>query len=59
MKYVRYLHNNVISYGINENDKIIEIEGSIFSTYKLTGLTVNLAEVKVLAPVIPSKIIPL
>jgi 2-keto-4-pentenoate hydratase/2-oxohepta-3-ene-1,7-dioic acid hydratase in catechol pathway len=56
-KYVRYQAGNTTSYGILEGDAIRELQGSIFDGAKPTGRTRKLAEVKLLAPVEPRKVI--
>ena len=56
-KYVRYQAGNTTSYGILEGDTIRELQGSIFENTKPTGRTRKLAEVKLLAPVEPKKVI--
>ena len=56
-KYVRYQAGNTTSYGILEGDTIRELQGSIFENAKPTGRTRKLAEVKLLAPVEPKKVI--
>ena len=56
-KYVRYLAGNTTSYGILEGDTIRELQGAIFENAKPTGRTRKLAEVKLLAPVEPKKVI--
>ena len=56
-KYVRYQAGNTTSYGILEGDTIRELQGSFFESAKPTGRTRKLAEVKLLAPVEPKKVI--
>jgi 2-keto-4-pentenoate hydratase/2-oxohepta-3-ene-1,7-dioic acid hydratase in catechol pathway len=56
-KYVRYQAGNTTSYGILEGDTIRELQGSIFENAKPTGRTRTLADVKLLAPVEPRKVI--
>ena len=46
-----------ISYGVIENSKIFQITGSVFNDFKKTQNAFELSDVKVLAPVEPSKII--
>ena len=50
-KYVRYSHQNVISYGILEGDTIRELKGNLFAGATPTGRTVKLADARLLAPV--------
>ena len=56
-KYVRYWHQNVISYGILEGDTIRELKGNLFAGATPTGRTVKLADARLLAPCQPSKVI--
>ena len=56
-KYVRYSDNGQVAYGVLEGDMIRELAGSIFESPKTTGKTVKLADVKLLAPCEPSKVI--
>jgi len=56
-KYIRYLHNGVVSYGILEGDTIRELKGNIFESAQPTGRTVKLAEVKLMIPTDARKVI--
>ena len=56
-KYVRYSHQNVVSYGILEGDTIRELKGNLFAGATPTGRTVKLANARLLAPCQPSKVI--
>ena len=56
-KYVRYSHQNVISYGILEGETIRELKGNPFAGATPTGRSVKLAEARLLAPCQPSKVI--
>jgi len=57
MKFVRYEIENHVAYGMLDDDTITEIQGSIFSQYKVTAATCLLKEVRLLSPVAPSKLI--
>jgi 2-keto-4-pentenoate hydratase/2-oxohepta-3-ene-1,7-dioic acid hydratase in catechol pathway len=57
MKLVRYQTQGKISYGIWENDTIKEISGSIFGEFKTTHAKYKLSDVRLLAPVEPTKIL--
>ncbi len=57
MKFVRYEKDTVVRYGVVEGNTILEIEGDVFSKYKLTKKTCSLDVVKILSPCAPSKII--
>jgi 2-keto-4-pentenoate hydratase/2-oxohepta-3-ene-1,7-dioic acid hydratase in catechol pathway len=55
-KYVRYLSAAGISYGVLEGDAVHEIRGGLFGTRSLTGVTYPLADVTLLHPCQPGKI---
>jgi 2-keto-4-pentenoate hydratase/2-oxohepta-3-ene-1,7-dioic acid hydratase in catechol pathway len=57
LKFVRYAMDGRTSYGILKDCTVIEIQGSIFDNYEPTGTTCELDDVRLLAPVEPSKII--
>lgn len=72
MKYVRFLQENKIKYGVIEEHQIKEISGNIFGApaqappqeglcpggkFEITNKTYSLSEVKLLAPCEPTKII--
>jgi 2-keto-4-pentenoate hydratase/2-oxohepta-3-ene-1,7-dioic acid hydratase in catechol pathway len=56
-RFVRYAQGGRVSYGILEGETIRELEGNFLSGGKPTGKTVRLDQVRLLAPVEPSKII--
>ena len=56
-KYVRYSLGGATSYGILEGDAIRELKGDLFASPAPTGRRVKLAEVKLLPPCVPSKVI--
>ena len=56
-KYVRYATGAQIHYGILQGDTIAELTGDLFANPKPTGRTVKLADVKLVAPCTPSKVI--
>ena len=57
-RYVRYESGGRASWGILENDTTIrELQGSVFDGAKPTGRTLKLAEVKLLPPAEPKKVI--
>jgi 2-keto-4-pentenoate hydratase/2-oxohepta-3-ene-1,7-dioic acid hydratase in catechol pathway len=56
-RYVRYSHQQQVSYGILEDETIRELGGSPLEGATPTGRTVKLAEVRLLAPVVPGKVI--
>jgi len=57
MKYVRFLHQERESYGLLEGDAVLPFEGDLFGERRPTGVRLPLAEVTLLAPGRPSKII--
>lgn len=57
MKYVRYMAGGQVSYGLLEEETIYRIEGDLFDEHTVTNESVKLAEVKLLAPCAPSKIV--
>ncbi len=57
MKIARFSRNGKIAYGVVEDDKVREISGDIFGEYTVTQTTYNLADVEILAPIIPSKLV--
>jgi 2-keto-4-pentenoate hydratase/2-oxohepta-3-ene-1,7-dioic acid hydratase in catechol pathway len=56
-KYVRFAEGSHVAYGVLEGDAVAELAGSLFDNPKPTGRRVKLADVKLLAPVTPSKVI--
>jgi 2-keto-4-pentenoate hydratase/2-oxohepta-3-ene-1,7-dioic acid hydratase in catechol pathway len=56
-KYVRFRRGSSTAYGILDGDTIRELRGSIFGSYKETGARHKLAEVKLLFPCEPPKIL--
>ena len=58
MKYLRFLKNGNIRYGLLEKDSIIrEIIGDIFNNHKNTENIYSLSEITFLPPCVPTKII--
>ncbi len=58
-KFVRFRKGTRSSYGLLEGDIIHEVRGNLFSTPPPSGVQHKLADVKLLFPVIPSKILAL
>ena len=56
-KYVRYAAGGVTAYGILEGDAIRELKGDLFANPVPTGRRLRLADVKLLAPCDPKKVI--
>ncbi|TNJ62851.1 fumarylacetoacetate hydrolase family protein [Paenibacillus hemerocallicola] len=57
MKIVRYREDKIVSYGTIEGNEILRIEGSIFGEHVVTDERRPLAQVQLLAPVTPGKLI--
>jgi 2-keto-4-pentenoate hydratase/2-oxohepta-3-ene-1,7-dioic acid hydratase in catechol pathway len=57
MKLARFMVDNKIYYGEVRENLIKVIEGDPFYQYKVTEKTFSVAEVKLLAPVVPSQVI--
>jgi len=55
--YVRYAHAGTISYGVLDDNTIHQLSDNAFASPQRTGATVALADVELLAPVEPSKVI--
>jgi 2-keto-4-pentenoate hydratase/2-oxohepta-3-ene-1,7-dioic acid hydratase in catechol pathway len=56
-KYIRYRSASDTCYGILDGDTVREISGGLFGSRTPTGATHKLADVKLLAPVEPGKIL--
>lgn len=56
-KYVRYAYEGRDSYGILDGEIIRELDGGLFASPRPTGRIVRLAEVRLLIPCEPSKVI--
>src|SRR5216110_2508776 len=56
-KYVRYSHAGSVSYGILDGETVRELRGDLFANPSATGKTWKLADVQLLAPVTPSKVV--
>jgi 2-keto-4-pentenoate hydratase/2-oxohepta-3-ene-1,7-dioic acid hydratase in catechol pathway len=57
MRYLRFVHDDVVAYGRLEGDLVRVIDGDLFGAYKVAERTVPLATVRVLVPCLPTKII--
>jgi 2-keto-4-pentenoate hydratase/2-oxohepta-3-ene-1,7-dioic acid hydratase in catechol pathway len=57
VRYVRYETGGRASWGILEGGTIRELQGSIFDNAKPSGRTLTLADVKLLAPADPKKVV--
>jgi 2-keto-4-pentenoate hydratase/2-oxohepta-3-ene-1,7-dioic acid hydratase in catechol pathway len=56
-RFVRFRKGSVESYGILDNDTVRTIQGGLFGSHKETGAKYKLADVKLLAPCTPSKVL--
>jgi 2-keto-4-pentenoate hydratase/2-oxohepta-3-ene-1,7-dioic acid hydratase in catechol pathway len=56
-KFARYHAHGEIAYGVVEGNVVKQIKGSIFGKYEVTDHTHTLADVKLLAPCTPGKIL--
>lgn len=57
MKYIRFNKDGAVHHGILEKDEVHILRGGLFDRQIRRGSRLNLKDVKLLAPVIPSKII--
>lgn len=55
MKYIRFEHAGIISYGILENQTVWVLDGSPFETYRKTETHYPLSAVSLLSPCLPTK----
>ena len=56
-KFVRYRHGGAAHYGLLEGETVREIRGNMLEKYSTTGTTRKLAEVKLLPPCDPPKVL--
>lgn len=56
-RYVRFADGDRVAYGLLEGETVAELEGGLFDDPKPTGRRLKLADVRLLAPVEPSKVI--
>lgn len=57
MLFARFEHGGAVSYGIVEGELLTPIEGGLFGPHTPAGAAFPLAEVRLLAPVVPRKIL--
>lgn len=57
MLFVRYRKDDAVSYGVLEGDSVRPLDGDLFGVYRREARAVPLAEVALLAPVAPGKIV--
>ncbi len=56
VRYVRYAHEDTVSYGVQEGDTIRQLSAAPYLGGTTTGASVALADVQLLAPAEPSKV---
>jgi len=56
-KYARYEAHGEIAYGIVEGDQVTQITAAPYEDYEVTDHAHSLNEVKILAPVVPNKVV--
>jgi 2-keto-4-pentenoate hydratase/2-oxohepta-3-ene-1,7-dioic acid hydratase in catechol pathway len=56
-RYVRYERSGAVSYGALEGDSVRPIEGGLFGSRRPTGQAIPLADVKLLYPCEPTKVL--
>jgi 2-keto-4-pentenoate hydratase/2-oxohepta-3-ene-1,7-dioic acid hydratase in catechol pathway len=57
VKYVRFQAGETIAYGILEGDRVRQLDGDLFASWKPTEKLHRLADVKLLVPCQPTKIL--
>src|SRR5574341_1566071 len=57
MLCARFQHGDAVSYGTVDGDHVTPIEGGLFGPHRPAGAALPLANVRLLAPVIPPKIL--
>ena len=55
--FVRYRHDGAESYGLLEGESVRALGGDLFGEHEVTGPDLALADVRILAPVRPGKIV--
>jgi 2-keto-4-pentenoate hydratase/2-oxohepta-3-ene-1,7-dioic acid hydratase in catechol pathway len=56
-RYIRYESEGVTAFGILDGENVRELAGDLFASPRPTGKTLKLAQVRLLAPVKPGKVI--
>jgi 2-keto-4-pentenoate hydratase/2-oxohepta-3-ene-1,7-dioic acid hydratase in catechol pathway len=59
MKIIRYREGEAVKWGVVEEDRVREIDGDPFGDFHLSSGAKKIAEVKLLSPCLPSKIVAL
>ena len=55
--YARYLAHGDVAYGVVEGDSVHELTAAPYEDHEVTDHTHSLSEVKILAPVVPGKVV--
>ena len=58
-RYVRFQVGPSVAYGIVEGDRVRKLSGDLFGSWSKTDTTYALADVKVLVPTVPTKVLAL
>ena len=56
-RYVRFRVGKTVAYGIVEGDRVRQLDGNLFRSWKPTDVTHKLSEIKLLVPSRPSKVL--
>ncbi len=56
-RFIRYQNGDLISYGVVDEGEVWEIEGDLFGSYRITGNSLDVGSLEILAPTEPSKVI--
>ena len=57
MQIVRYSHQGEVGFGVHEDETVAAISPHPFGAFEYTGQRLLTAEVRLLAPVLPSKVV--
>src|SRR4029453_6024048 len=57
MRIVRYSHQGEVGFGVHEGETVAAISPPPFGAFEYTGQRLPVAEVRLLAPVLPSKVV--
>jgi 2-keto-4-pentenoate hydratase/2-oxohepta-3-ene-1,7-dioic acid hydratase in catechol pathway len=57
MKFVRFEHEGFVKQGVVKGEEVVAIRGSFFREYEETEMKYGLSRIKILPPVVPSKIV--
>ncbi|HET7516278.1 MAG TPA: Rv2993c-like domain-containing protein, partial [Actinomycetes bacterium] len=57
MRIVRYSHRGDVGFGVHEDETVAAISPHPFGAFEYTGQRLPTAEVRLLAPVLPSKVV--